>query len=167
MDIVVHLVHERATHFRRTYGEGFTIKDSCLDQNLWGRYPIFSEKRNKKMYKFDDNMTDFVTGAKGQGMRKWLDVDYVYYVINVADNHWILAQLCFKAWEIIVYDSDIACTTEETFFKLREPSSQMLPYLLTQAGFSPTKYKELQGTTPFKFWREPPSIVPQSKIRYI
>ena len=112
------------------------------------------------MYKFDDVMTDFVTSAKGHGMRKRLDIDYVYYVINMADNHWILCQLCFTAWEIIVYDSDIACTTQENFCKLMEPSSQMLPYLLIQAGFPPTKYKKLKGPTPFKYRREPPPIVP-------
>ena len=60
----MYLVRERATHFHRTYGEGFTIEDSCLDQNLRGCYPLFIEKRNKKIYKFDDGMTDFVTGAK-------------------------------------------------------------------------------------------------------
>ena len=97
MDAAVHLVCEKATHFPRTYGEGFTIEDSNLDQNLRGHYPIFLEKRIKKMYKFDDSMIDFVTAAKGQGRRKWLDVDYVYYVINVDDSHWILIQLCFKA----------------------------------------------------------------------
>ena len=61
----MHLVREKATHYPRTYEEGFSIDDSVLDQNLQGRYPLFSEKMNKKMYKFDDSMIDFVTGARG------------------------------------------------------------------------------------------------------
>ena len=115
MDIVVYLVREKATHYAKTCGEDFSIEDSVLDQYLRYRYPFFLEKRNKKLYKFDDSMTEFVTGAKGQGRRKWLDVDYVYYVMKVANNHWLLAQLSFKDWKIIVYDFDIACTTEENF----------------------------------------------------
>ena len=61
-----------------------------MNQNLWGYYPGFIEKRNKKIYKFDEVMTEFVIGDKRHFRRKWLDVDYVYYVINVNDNHWIL-----------------------------------------------------------------------------
>ena len=87
----MHLVCEKAMHYPKTYGEGFSIEDSVLDQYLRGCYPIFLEKRNKKIYKFDDSMTEFVTGARGQGRRKWLDVDYVYYVMNVDNNHWVLA----------------------------------------------------------------------------
>ena len=95
------------------------------------------------MYKFDEVITEFVIGDKRHFRRKWLEVAYVYHVINVNDNYWILCQLCLTFWDIIVYDSDIACTTQENFEKLIEHSSIILPYLLVQAGFSPTKYKEL------------------------
>ena len=69
----MYLVHERAMHFRKTYGDDFTIEDSGMDQNLRGRCLVFIEKRNKKIYKFDEVMTDFVTSAKGiKGGNSWM-----------------------------------------------------------------------------------------------
>ena len=92
-----------------------------------------------------------------------MDVEYVYYVVNVNDNHWFLCQICLTSWVIIAYDLDIVCTTQENFEKLMEPISNMLSYLLLQAGFSPTQYMDIEGPQPFQYKREPPSILRQTK----
>ena len=59
-----------------------------------------------------------------------MDVEYVYYVVNVDQSHWFLCQVCLTSWDIIAYDSDIACTTQQKFEKLMEPICNMIPYLL-------------------------------------
>ena len=50
-----------------------------------------------------------------------MDVEYVYFAVNVNENHWILCQICLTSWDIIAYDSDIACTTQQRFEQLTEP----------------------------------------------
>ena len=64
-----------------------------------------------------------------------MDMEYVYYVVNVNENHWFMCQICLISLVIIIYDLDIVCTAQENFEKLIEPIANMLPYFLLQAEF--------------------------------
>ena len=102
----------------------------------------------KKQFKFNEIFFEFVNGNIEKFKRKWMDVEYVYYIVNVNDNHWFLCQIYLISWVIVAYDSDVE--------KLMEPISNLLPYILLQAGFSPTQYIDLEGSQPFQYRREPP-----------
>ena len=88
------LVYERAWSFPKTYKENFIIEDFLIEQYFKGHYQNLKEKRNKKQFKFDDVFFEYVNGNKEKFRRKWMDMEYVYYVVNVNDNHWFLCQIC-------------------------------------------------------------------------
>ena len=108
----MHLVRERAWYFPKTYGENFTIENSIMKQYFNDHYKKFKEKRAKKQFKFDEPLFDFVKSNKENFRRKWMDVEYVYFVVNVNENHWILCQMYLISWDVFAYDSNIACTTQ-------------------------------------------------------
>ena len=86
-----------------------------MDQYFNGNYKKFKEKRFKKQFKFDECFFYYLNSNKEKFRRPWKDVEYVYYSSNIKQDHWILLQICFTSWDIIAYDSDIACSTEEKF----------------------------------------------------
>ena len=114
-----------------------------------GYYQNFIKKRVKKQFKFDEVFFEFINDNMEKFRKKLMDAEYVYYVVNVNNNLWFLCHICLTSWDIIAYDSNIACTAQHMFEQLMEPFSNMLLYILFQARFYPTKYVDLQGPQPF------------------
>ena len=133
-----------------------------MDQYFNGHYKKFKEKRSKKQFKFDECFWHYVNGDKKKFRKPWKDVEYVYYTMNINENHWILLQICFTSWDIIAYDSDMALNTNKKLEECMETICNMLPHLLLAVGFSSSQYKDFEGPMPFQCRREPPSKVPQT-----
>ena len=131
-----------------------------MDQYFNGYYKKFKDKRSRKKLKFDDCLRHYVNGNKEKFKSPWEDIKYVYYSMNLNANHWILLQIYFTLWDILVYDSDISLNSDEKFEEPMEAICNMLPHLLLAARFSSSHHKDLEGLMPFQCKRESPPKVP-------
>ena len=136
-----------------------------MDQYFNDHCKKFKEKRFKKQFKFDDCFWHYVNGDKEKFRRPWKDVEYIYYSININENHWILLQIYFASSDIIAYDSDMALNSDKKFEESIEAIYNMLPHLLLTVGFSASEYKELEGPIPFQCRQKPSPKIPQTRKR--
>ena len=89
-------------------------------------------------------------------------MEYVYYSININENHGILLQIYFTSWDIIAYDSDMELNSDKKFKESMEAICNMLPHLLLTARLSSSQYKDLEGLMPFQSKQQSLPKVPQT-----
>src|SRR4051812_19168267 len=102
-------------------------------------------------------------------MRPWKDEEYVYFIMNINGNHWVMCEVALSAWMVTIYDSDFSLNTDKAIGTTLLPIIKLLPnLLLTSGAFTNHPYMEDEkphSLKDFSLQRLGSDIVPQSKRR--
>ena len=99
-----------------------------------------------------------------------MDVDYVFFIQNINNCHWVTAVADLHNWIILIYDNDHSVTAEAKLLELMLPLRKAIPDLMI-ASKQFEHFAEIQGKRKvkmFKCKRLSRDHVPQSKKqRYV
>lgn len=76
-----------------TFGIKVVVIDTSFPQMLQKR---FDYKKAPTKYVWNEDVFYFPRGDVARYMRPWKDVHYVYFVVNINDNHWVMCEKAFS-----------------------------------------------------------------------
>lgn len=114
-------------------------------------------------------MVDNIRGNPSRHIKSLKSVEYIYFVVNINNNHWVSCEVALTAWIINVDDLDISLNTNVTIPKAFQLFAKMLlSRLLGVNAFTnhlTIKGKNVMALKVFSFNQLGSDMVPQSKRR--
>jgi hypothetical protein len=166
IDATTLLLLKRAWQHPKAYGTSFTILNIMFHQCLMGAYE--QGKWTQPGYSWDGLVMSYVLGNVAEMLRPWNTVDRIYFIVNLRNSHWVLAEVDLVKWMINVYDSDHSCNIEKFIMEEFGKYARILPRLMQDSGLFPTALRKGNGKAqtaeliPFGVSWVAKDIVPQS-----
>ncbi|KAF3586671.1 hypothetical protein F2Q69_00027086 [Brassica cretica] len=111
---------------------------------------------------FPNGAHDYCSGKlpafAGTGKKWMIDVDYIYSVLFVNNNHWVAIYISIPNRCIEVFDCGLKGSTNEQIVKAVKPFAHMLPHLLRASG--PPSERPKMSVEQYKI-RRPRQGIPQ------
>ena len=102
-------------------------------QIAWASY--LNGELEKGSFYVKTDLESHVEGRNSVVHRAWWTVDEVYVPICISSSHWVACAIHFHRRTITVYDSCPSAHSEQHLVEVMQPMSELLPYLLDDAGF--------------------------------
>ncbi|PON75164.1 Ulp1 protease family, C-terminal catalytic domain containing protein [Parasponia andersonii] len=163
IDAAFRLIREYLWLFPKTYKKKVALVDTVYIACMNGRWDAFRRTSNKAKFLWDDQLTDNAKRYADHFQRGWVEIDEVYYPLNIGSNHWVLVQIDLPAHMLTVYDSDQALYDDARVEQAMRPMMKMLLYFLLNVE-EVTDRADLDLTTTtkprdFNIRKLPPNVV--------
>ncbi|KAL5565777.1 hypothetical protein UlMin_028941 [Ulmus minor] len=91
--------------------------------------------KEKKEWEVEPQLQKYVLGDLPRLSNPWVEVDHVYFLVNVGNYHWFLGLIDLPNWNLMNFDSLRGKEHDDKVTTLVVPISRMLPWVLESVGY--------------------------------